>query len=70
MFDPLILPETQAIDRDKFNMLQDTTFFTNVDQLLSPHKNTFIRQYPYRIYPTTDDRPFFFQFIRLSKFRR
>ncbi len=67
MFDPLILPETQAIDRDKFNMLQDMTFFTNVDQLLSPHKNTFIRQYPYRIYPTTDDRPFFFQFIRFKQ---
>lgn len=67
MFDPLILPENQSMDRDKFNMLQDSTFFTHIDQLLSSEKNTFIQQYPYRIHPTTDNRPFFFQFVRFKQ---
>ena len=35
-----------------------TLHFTHVDQLLSHEKETLIRQYPYRIHPTTDDRPF------------
>lgn len=67
MFDPLVLPEKQEIERDKYNILQDTTFFTHVDQLLSHEKETLIRQYPYRIHPTTDDRPFFFQFVRFKQ---
>jgi hypothetical protein len=67
MFDPLVLPEKQEIERDKYNILQDTTFFTHVDQLLSHEKETVIRQYPYRIHPTTDDRPFFFQFVRFKQ---
>lgn len=66
MFDPLILSETKEFERDKFNMLQDTTFFVNVDCLLSPHKKTFIQQYAYRIHPTTDNCPFFFQFVRFN----
>lgn len=67
MFDPLVLPEKQEIERDKYNILQDTTFFTHIDQLLSHKKETLIRQYPYRIHPTTDDRPFFFQFVRFKQ---
>lgn len=67
MFDPLVLPEKQEIERDKYNILQDTTFFTHIDQLLSHEKETVIRQYPYRIHPTTDDRPFFFQFVRFKQ---
>jgi hypothetical protein len=67
MFDPLVLPEKQEIERDKYNILQDTTFFTHIDQLLSHEKETLIRQYPYRIHPTTDDRPFFFQFVRFKQ---
>lgn len=67
MFDPLVLPGNQEIDRDKYNMLQDTAFFTHVDQLLSPNKKTLIQQYPYRIHPTTDNRPFFFQFVRFKQ---
>lgn len=67
MFDPLVLPEEQKIDRDKFNMLQDTTFFIHVDQLLSSDKKALIQAYPYRIHPTTDNRPFFFQFIRIKQ---
>lgn len=67
MFDPLVLPEKQEIERDKYNILQDSTFFTHIDQLLSHEKETLIRQYPYRIHPTTDDRPFFFQFVRFKQ---
>lgn len=70
MFDPLILPGTKEINRGKFNLLQDTSFFSNTARLLSSERNTFIKEYPYRVQPTTDDRPFFFQHIRWSGIRQ
>lgn len=66
MFDPLILPATKEINQGKSNLLQDTSFFVNTGLLLSSDKNAFIKTYPYRVQPTTDNRPFFFQYIRWS----
>jgi len=66
MFDPLILPGTKEINRGKYNLLQDTTFFINIGRLLSSDGRGFIKSYPYRIEPTIDNRPFFFQNIRWS----
>jgi hypothetical protein len=70
MFDPLILPGMKEINRGKYNLLQDTMFFKNTELLLSPDRNAFIREYPYRIQPATDNRPFFFQYIRWSGLRQ
>lgn len=66
MFDPLILPGTKEIIRGKYNMLQDTSFFKNIEKLLSTDKNEFLNEYPFRVRPATDNRPFFFQNIRWS----
>lgn len=70
MFDPLILPETKEIYRGQYNMLQDTSFFTNVERLLFSDRNAFIKEYSYRVQPTTDNRPFFFQYIRWSEIKK
>lgn len=67
MFDPLLLPGVKNLKREKYNLLQNQTFFTNVDWLLSAVNNTVVNDYPYKINPVTDNRPFFFQNIRLSK---
>ena len=70
MFDPLILPETKEINHGKYNMLQDTSFFRNIERLLSSDKKSFIKTYSYRVQPTTDNRPFFFQHIRWTGIRQ
>ena len=70
MFDPLILPETKEINHGKYNLLQDTTFFRNIERLLSSDNKAFIKTYPYRVQPTTDNRPFFFQHIRWTGIRQ
>jgi hypothetical protein len=70
MFDPLILPGMKEINRGKYNLLQDTSFFRNTERLLSTGRNAFIKEYPYRIQPTTDNRPFFFQHIRWNGIRQ
>lgn len=70
MFDPLIIPDTKDISHGKYNLLQDTTFFTNMEQLMSSDRNDFINGYPFRVQPTTDDRPFFFQHIRWGEIKK
>ena len=70
MFDPLILPETKEINHGKYNLLQDTSFFRNIERLLSSDNKAFIKTYPYRVQPTTDNRPFFFQHIRWTGIRQ
>ena len=64
MFDLLILPHTKKIDRGKYNLLQDSSFFSNMEHLLSIHKKEFLKKYPFRVHASTDNRPFFFQYIR------
>lgn len=66
MFDPLMLPRTKEINRGKYNVLRDSSFFTNIEKLMSADKNKFLDGYPFRVQPTTDNRPFFFQNILWS----
>jgi hypothetical protein len=70
MFDPLILPGMKEINHGKYNLLQDTSFFSNTERLLSSGRNAFIKEYAFRVQPTTDNRPFFFQHIRWSGIRQ
>jgi len=66
MFDPLILPDSNEINREKYNILEDKSFFMNIERLLSSDKKEFLDAYPFRVRPATDNRPFFFQNIRWS----
>ena len=67
MFDPLILPGTTEINRGKYNMLQDESFFDNIERILSGNKKEFFKNYSFRVQPAQDNRPFFFQYIRWSE---
>ena len=67
-FDPVILPHLQAEERSAFNALQDSSFFSYVDQILSPQRAAFYQDYDFNIRPATDNRPYFSQFFRWSSF--
>jgi len=63
-FDPALLPDIQSLERAFFNVLLDDLFFNALDQLLSPNRAEFIAAYDFNIDPSTDDRPYFAQFLR------
>lgn len=63
-FDPLLLPSGTPLERNKHNVLYDHSFFWLVDGILSTRRNAIIDQYEFRIAPTTDERPYFSQFLR------
>ncbi len=64
LFDPAILPAIDAVERTRYNAVQETDFFTLIDGILSDRRNDIYEQYGFNIRPTTDDRPYFSQFLR------
>jgi hypothetical protein len=63
-FDPLLLPDLKAGERERYHRLQDPAFFAHLDLILSPKREELYDDYPFRLRPATDDRPFFSQFLR------
>jgi spermidine synthase len=66
-FDPLQLPDIQPEERTQYNQMEDESFFTYFDLLMSGQGDDFIRDYEFNIAPTSENRPYFSQFIRLDK---
>jgi len=66
-FDPALLPGLQTEERQTHNRLQDDTLFTLLDALFDERRTTFYNDYPFRIRPVSDDRPFFSQFLRWDR---
>lgn len=64
LFDPLLLPETEQSTAPRFNTSDDDTFLPLLKQALSIERDKLIRNYPFNLEPTSDDRPFFSQFLR------
>ncbi|HEX6430310.1 MAG TPA: hypothetical protein VF008_21610, partial [Niastella sp.] len=69
-FDPVLLPGLQPEERARYHQLQDSSFFQNVDTLLSTGRNALYAEYPFNIKPATDNRPYFAQFIRWKSLPR
>lgn len=63
-FDPLLPPDLRPQERHRYHALQDERFFTDLDRLFTPGAQQFLAEYPFRLRPATDDRPFFSQFLR------
>ncbi|MCH7773407.1 MAG: UbiD family decarboxylase [Bacteroidetes bacterium] len=65
-FDPVILPGIKADEREKFNKLQDKSFYLLIDRILaSPEeREKLYSEYPFNIKPAVDDKPYFSQFLR------
>jgi len=71
-FDPVILPGIKADEREKFNKLQDKSFYLLIDRILaSPEeREKLYSEYPFNIKPATDDKPYFSQFLRWGSISR
>lgn len=70
LFDPAILPGLARNERAQHNQLEDTLFFDYVDRILSPGREQFFAAYDFNIRPATDNRPYFSQYIRLTRLPR
>ena len=66
-FDPILLPDLQPQERQRYNRLQDDSLFTLVDAVVENGREALYRDYPFRIRATSDDRPFFSQFLRWDR---
>jgi hypothetical protein len=70
MFDPTILPGLDPSERNRYNQLQDNHFFSYIDRILSPGKESFYSDYDFNIKPATDNKPYFSQYIKWSSLNR
>ena len=66
-FDPLLLPDIGATERERFHQLQDHRFFQDVDTLFTDRREQLYQEYDFNISPATDNRPFFSQFLRFNR---
>ncbi len=66
-FDPVLLPGITARERGQFNAMADEVFFNDLKGLFSSQREKIIRDYNFNIQPATDNKPYFFQFLRWHK---
>jgi hypothetical protein len=69
-FDPLLLPGLQAAEREAHHAWQNPGFFQVVDALVDGPREPVYRESAFLLRPTTDDRPYFSQFLRWSAWHR
>ena len=67
-FDPVLLPGIDISDREQYNMLEDQRFFSYVARILDSDQD-FFRDYSFSVFPASDNKPYFFQFLRLDHLR-
>jgi len=51
-------------EANRLNILDQPHFFDGAVALLGPERDQFLRDYKFDITPTTDDRPYFFDFFK------
>ena len=66
-FDPMLLPGITAQERVQFNAMEDEVFFSNLEGIFSSQREKIIHNYNFNIQSATDNKPYFFQFLRLKK---
>jgi hypothetical protein len=63
-FDPMILPGLEPEERTHYNDIEDRSFFTHVDEIISSDRELLYADYGFNLRPATDNRPYFSQFLR------
>ena len=63
-FDLAFLPGMARAEANQFNILDQADFFDGAVALLGPERDAFLRDYKFDIAPTTDNRPYFFDFFK------
>lgn len=64
-FDTAYYPGISESEANFYNQLAKPEYFRAAQSILFGNRQQFFQQYPFNIYPTTDNRPYFFQSLRL-----
>ena len=65
-FDLAYYPQMPEVEANHYNQLAEPIFFRAAQAILSNDRKQFYEGYPFNIRPTTDNRPYFFQFLRFD----
>ncbi|MBN2452412.1 MAG: hypothetical protein JXR77_18645 [Lentisphaeria bacterium] len=68
-FDLCRLPGLRPAEANRYHVLDRPRYFEAAEALLGPQPETFLRSYPFRVEPTTDDSPYFHCFFRWRSVR-
>lgn len=66
-FDPILLPGITVQEKIQFNVMEDEVFFSELQGIFSFQREKIIYNYDFNIRAATDNKPYFFQFLRLTK---
>jgi hypothetical protein len=65
-FDLAYYPQMPESEANRYNLLPEPIYFRAAQEMLFGNRQEFYETYPFDIRPTTDNRPYFFQFLRLG----
>ena len=65
-FDLAYYPQMAESQANRYNQLAEPTYFRAAQTVLFGDREQFYNDYPFHVRPATDDRPYFFQFLRLD----
>lgn len=65
-FDIAYYPQMPELEANRYNQLTEPIYFRAAQAILSDDREQFYEGYPFNIRPTTDNRPYFFQFLRFD----
>ena len=65
-FDVAYYPQMPEAEANRYNQLAEPIYFRAAQAILSDDRRQFYAGYPFDIRPTTDNRPYFFQFLRFD----
>jgi len=66
-FDPIMLPGLTTPERVQYNAEENDDFFNDLEGMFSAQRNKITEEYDFNIQATTDNKPYFFQFLRWKK---
>jgi len=67
-FDPLLLPGLRPEERQQYNLTDDPQYFDRLDRIMAGDSRA-LEDYGFTIAPSTDNKPYFSQFLRLGSLR-
>ena len=65
-FDVAYYPQMREVEANRYNQLAEPIYFRAAQAILSNDREQFYEGYPFNIRPTTDNQPYFFQFLRFD----
>lgn len=63
-FDLAYYPGITLAEANRYNQLEKPYYFLGTQSLLGAHADRFLKNYKFDLRPATDDRPFFFHFLK------